>query len=59
MIERPIVLCLCCGYVNDEREPRSPYTKKDLAHQRRCDFVMTIRYVTQSGRITGGIREQQ
>lgn len=42
---KPIMLCLRCGYRNEDRPPGSPYTQRDKAHQQRClDFCMTIRY---------------
>lgn len=51
------MLCLLCGYVNEKRPSGSPYTRRDRAHHKRCDYVMTIRYRDKrTGRITGGLR---
>ena len=51
------MLCLRCGYVNEDRKPGSDYTKRDKAHHRRCDYTMCIRYRNNTtGRITGGAR---
>jgi hypothetical protein len=55
MKEKPIMLCLRCGYRNEDRVPGSPYTKRDKAHHQRCDYTMTIRYFdTETKRVRGG-----
>lgn len=56
-MDKPIMLCLRCGYRGEDRPPGSQYTKKDKAHHKRCDYTMTIRYLdTETGRVTGGLR---
>lgn len=52
-VNRPVMMCLRCGYL---KKGRQEHTREDKAHLRRCDYTMTIRYVTKTG-IRGGIRD--
>lgn len=47
-----VMMCLRCGYRNQAKDG-DPYSKRDRAHHRRCNYIMTIRMVDESGRILG------
>ena len=56
----PVMFCLRCGY-RQQMRGGGRYTDRDRKHMRRCNYTMTIRYVTETGRIAGGdrrLREQ-